>query len=627
MVSNRKKDIKTEETAPGARQVVCAWAAMFAMWFLWESALRVFLDHSQWNLRQSLSFTAINITFGVLCGLLLGTLYALAMNFFRRPLPLTRKLAGFLLPAYAAAAFALMTVPILLSYREFAIHRKFPLMFRWGSAVALMFLLYAVFFLTARRLRIRSEAVARVSRPHHIFSHILSTGALMKVLPFVGALLLLCAVSIPGENVTGRKPAGPVRYVVLITIDTLRRDYVSAYGSNNASTPVIDRLAAEGALFQDAVSTIPFTGPCHISMLTGKSPLTHGVLYNGQPLPKGVPTLAVRLRQAGFQTAAFVSGIPLKAGFCGLAPGFQVYDDHLIFSDIVAETFYGQLVQMLPYHPRGLRRQAEPVTDAALHWLSKNYTNPFFLFLHYYDPHYPYNQEAAEHLVNPWEIVAGPQDLPRQKRLYAQQAQIVDSEIARIVQFLKLTGILDETLLLVTSDHGESLGEHDYYYAHERYVYEQLLQVPLLIRCPKLIPAGTVAAPTVGLPDIYPTILYAAGLPPEEHGMNLIQSAVSKTATPERIILSHNFQHHTHGVRKGSWKLIRTDGSAARHELYNLVDDPGEKNNVFRQESRTARELQGILKQGMEKAVRSTWTPEQLSPEQLEAFRSLGYFN
>jgi len=578
------------------------WIVIFAGWFAWESAALIFIRHSDWGILASLYFLGINVAYGAAWSLLLG----IVQTVLARKIRILRPTAGI-------AVASLLSVPVILRCRDSMIRNNLPPLSRWLTAAVLIVGIYALCVLVAR------WALPVWNKRRTLLVRLLLIFTLMPV-----ALLFPFPLR---QKATGTA-RGPVRFVVLISIDTLRYDYVGAYGVNKVSTPHIDKAAREGALFEYAISLIPHTGPSHTSMFTGKPPLVHGIHFNGQPLPQNSSiTLTQRLRQAGFRTGGFISGIPLKVYYSGLNRGFQTYDDHLSWSDNFSETYYGLLWDTIPFHTRCLRRTAREVTEPALKWLNDNADQPFFLFLHFYDPHYPYGSKAASNPVNPWEIIATPEDLPQQKRLYAQQVEAVDEQIGRIMEGLRHKGIYDQTLLIITSDHGESLGEHNYYYGHDYFVYEQLLRVPLVVRCPRLLKSGTIVKRQVALLDIYKTILDAVGLKPDSgaEGHSLI-----RTEQQEHAILSHNFVSEVHSMRTDDFKLIRNDKNSKQpFELYDLVKDPAENTNLYLMDFQRVQQLKNLMTQqfAYAQAGATTWKLEDLTPEQIENLRSLGYFN
>jgi choline-sulfatase len=259
--------------------------------------------------------------------------------------------------------------------------------------------------------------------------------------------------------------------VLLVTIDTLRADAVSAYGNPAASTPVLDALAARGVRFATAVANVPLTGPSHASILTGLIPVRHGVRDNGGfVLPDEIPVLTERFRKAGYRTAGFVSGYPLVRRF-GFGRGFEVYDDSLP---------HGNDPRRAPY----VERSADRTTDLVLRWLESPSGGagpgaggaPWFLWVHYYDPHAPYEPpgEFAQRFA---------------ARPYYGEAAFVDQQLGRLLRRLDEGGWSAHTLVLATSDHGESLGEHGED-THGIFVYDSTLRIPWIMAGPGA-PCGT----------------------------------------------------------------------------------------------------------------------------------------
>jgi arylsulfatase A-like enzyme len=583
---------------------ILIWELIFILWFLWELALRVLLNHRTWTFSQILSFTSTNLLFAICSAFVLGLIYTFFLFLIDK-----RKNRPRFRPIFSPVGIAfipLVALMLLVPYRSFAFRHDLPGWLWWITAIAIILVVALACVFAASRIKLPRRLVITL---------------------FLIPIFILLAVPLLTRNEIKQVAKGPVRYVVLISIDTLRHDYVGAYGAKNVRTPVMDQIASEGALFREAIASVPLTGPSHASMLTGQPPLMHGVHLNGQPLSPKVSTIATHLRDAGFQTAGFVSGFPMKAVLSGLDQGFQLYEDRFVFTDSFNETFFGRWADNIPVLPRGLLRLANEVTDSALEWLNKRNDSTFFLFLHYYDPHFPYGTKArTRYTRNALYGTAKPEDLENQKRLYASEVETVDKQIGRVVELLKKKKIYDETLLIITADHGESLGEHDYYYDHEYYVYEPLVRVPLLVRHPTLLPSGTVVEQQVAVLDIGKTILEAVGLRPmKTTGYNLIHVANHSVQGYDRSILAHNFHHKRNAIRTQGWKLILTGRDSV--ELYDLSKDPAENDNLFLQNQSKATELQnkltGMLQFGDLQDV--NWNKENLSAEQIENLKSLGY--
>ena len=258
--------------------------------------------------------------------------------------------------------------------------------------------------------------------------------ALASLVIAIGVTCALCAAC---QKPSARSP-GPARPdIVIITVDTLRADRLGCYGFAPARTPYIDRLASEGVLVEHAIAPTPITLPSHASIFTGLYPPAHGVRDNGRyRLPDDVTTLAERLKADGYLTQAFVSSMVLHRRF-NLNQGFDGYDDE-IRSEGDAKMFHFQ------------ERSGARTMDRVTHWLEtgpgSSPGTPFFLWIHLFDPHQPY--EPPE------------EDAKRAPTLYDGEIASVDRQIGRFVDALKKRGSFDDTVLVFTSDHGESLGEH-----------------------------------------------------------------------------------------------------------------------------------------------------------------------
>jgi arylsulfatase A-like enzyme len=290
----------------------------------------------------------------------------------------------------------------------------------------------------------------------------------------------------------GRRPN-----VLLVTVDTLRADHLSSYGYHLRTSPHIDTLARDGTRFERVYTTIPLTGPAHISLFTSRYPQETGVRRNGVAMPddRQLVVLPQLLRANGYRAGAFVSGWPLTGRLTHINEWFDHYDEELTRT----------------YQMFNSSRWAEDVTPRALEWLKQNgkADKPFFLWVHYFDPHSPY--DFREHF-HPTTASAGAVPQPKLTDEIRQRFRDYDSEIAytdhhvgKLLQAIDGMGLRESTLVVLTADHGESLGEHDYV-GHGRYLYENILRIPLIVRFPGKVPAGKVVKTPVSLVDIAPTI-------------------------------------------------------------------------------------------------------------------------
>ncbi len=309
-------------------------------------------------------------------------------------------------------------------------------------------------------------------------------------------ILLLVSALLSLPALAAEKAASPPN-VLLISVDTLRADHLSCYGYHLRTSPNIDKLAAEGVRFENANTTIPLTGPSHISLLTSHYPQEHGARINGLAVSKKarVMFLPQILRRFGYRNAAFVSGWPLKSRLTHLNVWFDHYDEDMPRT----------------YQLFNSSRYAEDVTPKALAWLRSNHHRPFFLFVHYFDPHSPYH--LREEFAHPEQIRPTPKHLEGIDEETRDRIQKYDSEIGYADHYIgKLLSTLDElnlrqsTLVVLLADHGESLGEHDYV-GHGRHLYQNIIRVPLIFRLPGVTRPGKVIQEDVSLLDVTPTIL------------------------------------------------------------------------------------------------------------------------
>jgi arylsulfatase A-like enzyme/Tfp pilus assembly protein PilF len=360
--------------------------------------------------------------------------------------------------------------------------------------------------------------------------------------------------------------------VLLITIDTLRVDRVGAYGNPAGLTPTIDRLAREGVRFASARSHAPLTLPSHASLLTGRIPPRHGVRDNGTyRLDPSHPTLATTLKAAGYQTAAFVGAFVLDARF-GLTRGFDLYDD-----------FYGEAT--IPGRAEVVERRAERVAAPAAAWIAAAQA-PWFAWVHVYDPHEPYSPPEPFSTRYPTSPYDG-------------EVAYTDSVLGTLVEDLARAARLDRTLVVVTADHGEGLGDH-----HERthglFAYDSTIRVPLVFWCRDCLEPAVPAAP-VGLVDVAPTILDLLGLTMSDVDgrsarMNFGDVATSPGQPPTGYFealnasLTRNWAPLT-GVVSEGLKLI----DLPVPEMYDLSADPGEQTNIYARRPEAARRLERML--------------------------------
>jgi arylsulfatase A-like enzyme/Tfp pilus assembly protein PilF len=400
---------------------------------------------------------------------------------------------------------------------------------------------------------------------------------------------------------------------VIVTIDTLRADRLGAYGNKEVATPVLDRIAREGAMAAQATAHVPLTRPSHVSLFTGRLPTETGVRDNISPaVVPDTPLLAEVLKKAGFVTAAFVSSVVLEPS-SGLDRGFDTY----------AARFEGRLgeAQFLG----SVQKKGDVTTKEALDWLDTVRSRPpaeqrLFLWLHLYDPHDPY--EPPEPYASRY---AG--------RLYDGEVAFADELVGRLDDGLRRLGLRDDTALVVTSDHGEGLGEHNEA-LHGFFAYQTTLRIPFLVRGPA-IPPGTKIDATARLVDVFPTVLDLLGVPAPPSaqlsgrslGPALRQEANATepvTYAESLVPLLHFGWSDLRVIREGRYKYIQ----APRPELFDLRADPGERTNLATTQASRADAMRGALGRFLEaERVAAAKAPPGASvpADLLEKLGALGY--
>lgn len=417
-------------------------------------------------------------------------------------------------------------------------------------------------------------------------------------------LLLLAALAALTSGCHRPAPGTP-RSVLLVTLDTVRADRLGHHGRKDAGTPGLDALAARGTAFTDATAAGPVTLPSHATILTGLDPSRHGVRHNGLfALAPEAVTLAERLRDAGFATGAFVGSLVLDRRH-GLDQGFEAYTAP--GASAAAATFF------LP------ERAGSAVNADALAWLDGvAREKPFFAWVHYMEAHAPYAPPALERNRHPGDP-------------YQAEIAACDRFLRELLDGLAARGRLEETLVIVTADHGEDLGDHGEG-THGIFLYQSTLHVPLAMAGPGVKQGHRVEEP-VGGADVAPTVLEALQLPPLEpcDGRSLWGAASrGDRLPPDRPLYAETFMtRYDYGwselraLRQGPWKYVQ----APRPELYDLEADPFERSSRALAESSRAELLHEALDVRVRRAVEEGIASERvnLSEADLEALRSLGY--
>jgi choline-sulfatase len=395
--------------------------------------------------------------------------------------------------------------------------------------------------------------------------------------------------------------------VLLVSIDTLRADRLGSYGYAAAATPVLDGLAARGLRFANASTVAPLTLPAHVSLLTGTFPTFHGVRDNGSFYADDkLTTLAETFKSRGYRTGAFVGAFVLDRRW-GLAQGFDHYADGFDLSrfDMTVGLDAAQ-------HP------GSKVVDSALAWLQTGGGDqPFFAWVHLYDPHAPY--EPPEPYKSRFPASA--------QGAYDGEVAATDAQVGRLLQQLEQSGRLSRTLVVVVGDHGESLGEHGEQ-QHGFFVYDAAVHIPLIVAGPG-VPARVVPD-QVRIVDVMPTMLELAGIaaPSETQGVSLLPLAEGKSL--DLLAFSETWYPRYHygwselrAVRDGRYKFI----AAPRRELYDTESDPGETQDIAGSRPQLANALERALQETVSRtsADAKPQAPRTVDPEVESRLRALGY--
>jgi len=428
--------------------------------------------------------------------------------------------------------------------------------------------------------------------------------------------------------------------VLLITIDTLRADRIGAYGFGSAHTPTLDRLAAEGVRCDYAMCQLPQTNASHAALLTGLYPSTNGVkVHMVDHVRSDVQTMAEVFKGAGYQTAGIYSWVSLDPQFCGLDRGFDAYHGYvlnrsLLFSNSNLEklsSIYRQIKSDVPVVSAadaalGSSEQIEKTIDgradvtnaAVFDWLDKNAhpdSAPFFLWVHYFDPHYPYappegydhilglkysgkidGSADTMHAISKDQLNPTPDDHARLLELYQGEIAYTDSQLGLLLKKLEDGGLLDDTILAVTGDHGESFGEHDDW-IHGLKVFEPEIRVPLLLRYPPRVPSRVVVEAPVQSIDLMPTFLDLTGIkaPANLQGVSLMPVLGGTSDGKDRVAFTELAdESFVSMLTYQEWKLIRNNANDEL-QLYHVSADAAEQKNLIDDQPQITRELRARL--------------------------------
>jgi arylsulfatase A-like enzyme/Flp pilus assembly protein TadD len=407
--------------------------------------------------------------------------------------------------------------------------------------------------------------------------------------------------------------------IILITVDTTRADRMGFLGSDLGLTPNLDALARQSVVFTHAYSQAPFTAPSHTTILTGTYPQFHQVEDFQVPLTKDLPFAPAILKAHGYHTAAFVGSIvldPFQGLAIGYERGFDTYDSHF------------HMTRPGEDHYAATDRRAAVVVEHALAWLSKHPPGPFFMWVHLYDPHFPY--EAPDPFGTRYKSAP-----------YDGEIAYSDSALGKLLDRLRAQGLFENSVIAMMSDHGESLGDHGEEF-HGFFLYDATIHVPLLLKLPGDRFAGKRIDSPVGLVDVLPTILHAVGIevPQEVQGESLLAmmapepkpAANGSTATaspPDRPLYSET----EYGVRAYGWSAVRSLRTgkylfieAPRRELYDMLADPKAEHDLSASSKAVADTLQSQLDAFRLKTKKNGEAPVPVAdPEAQEKLAALGY--
>jgi len=467
--------------------------------------------------------------------------------------------------------------------------------------------------------------------------------------------------------------------IILLVMDSARVKNLSCYGYERTTTPNIDALAAQSTLYDQAISVGSLTLPDHASLFTGLYPLNHGVTVSRDALPENFPTLARRLKELGYQTACFSNNAYISDA-TGLDQGFDTVEDIWrvthprgtertkmskrlkqlerrgpLAKPVVSMIRAAMRTRSIMKARRGNKDSGARLTNEKIQtWLSESRRPdaPFFMFVNYmecherYSPPYPYNRRFMPTRFSPWrvaqvspnkaQVLAGSEqrraeDIEIMRALYDGALSYLDDAIAGLIRYVESLGILEETLIVVTSDHGDSLGEHDHL-GHRMALYEQLVHVPLIIRYPARFAPGVRVAHQVQLADLYPTFLELAGANSDEATADGFQSlltppppevrpfTVAENTAPSSLdnMLARMIRTETY---KYIWK------SNHQHELYDLTRDPNEAVNLMTIEPEIARSMIERLEawERSQEGKRIETRQAEYDEATLQRLRGLGY--
>ena len=493
--------------------------------------------------------------------------------------------------------------------------RRTPMVFQAPLAVALFLVLYGSLRLWG--LGIHPWAAVILSLGVSVRLSGTLTGAQgpmerwsLRFAPWLAGLTVLFAVAVPLQEglserlQRGRLPEAPpgAANVLLLVLDTSRASSFGVYGNRRPTSPNVDRLAEDGVVFRYAYGTAPWTLPSHASLFSGRWPWEHRATWDQRFQHEVGPTLASELAGSGYATAGFVANMVFAARGSGLDHGFHRYTDRPIH--------WTRLLTVLPpvaapftwirarfgRHHLVDHKSAADVNREFLDWVDGvDEGRPFFAFLNYFDTHLPYHADTPFDTLlsgpgerywvdgpSRWSRAYSTEDLDQLLRSYEEAVAYVDAQVGALMVALEERGLAENTVVLVTSDHGEQFGEHELI-GHSNSLYEPVLRVPLLlVGSREAVPSGTVVDTPVSLRDVPATLLDVLGLPQSLPGRSL-RTLWTQDDVGAPILFQNDAgfeRREAVGVAVGPWRYLRTAGNEATEELYDVVADPGQLVNL-----------------------------------------------
>ena len=432
--------------------------------------------------------------------------------------------------------------------------------------------------------------------------------------------------------------------VLLITCDTLRADRLGVYGFAAGTSPNLDAFAEQCLVYDKAYAAAPMTMPSFASMMTGLLPDHTGVVNNHVLIPAQATTIAESLSDAGFATSAVVSNWVLKSRDVdkrrGMEQGFDAFDDTMQSAERTRK--------------KVKERLAPDTTDAALAWLETRPSDRFFLWVHYQDPHGPYTppeefieaRERASGRLLPlsnrsntagnipfYQVLGQEMSTDFYEDRYEAEIRFFDRELGRLLDALEQQNLLEEALVIFTADHGESLGEHDWWFSHGQTLYDELVRVPLLIRFPGEMPAQSMqwqgdyrrSEALVGHVDLHATILASVGLTPgPTHGLNLLDTEFESGRVISQSVWEPGEAKRWQGATDGRWRWLQNQ---AGEMLFDLEADPNEETNKLQSHPGEAQRLRAAFKTQLESlgALGERAVKAASSAQDMENMKALGY--